>query len=222
MIPLYDTQKPSRFPFVTYSIIALNIILFAYQIFFADPNAFILRYGFIPSDFSFFDVRTYAQVFTSMWLHGGFLHIIFNLWFLHIFGDNVEDRLGHLRFLGLYLFSGAVAVFAQYIVFVDSTVPLIGASGAIAGITGAYYVFFRHSRIMTLVPSLYGLFYRVKLPAWMFIGYWFILQIFSGAGSLSAVRFNQGGVAFFAHIGGFIFGYIISKACCRFGDSGGD
>ena len=210
MIPLRDTNPRHSFPLVNYLIIAGNILIFLLQLISPNPESMINAYAFTPAGFSLLNVTSYAQVFTSMWLHGGFLHIIFNMWFLHIFGDNVEDALGHIRYLVFYLVTGVAAVGAQYVIAPSSVVPLIGASGAIAGVTGAYFFLFRNSRIVALVPSLFGLWHKIELPAWFFLGYWFVLQLISGFGSLAAVRINEGGVAFFAHIGGVAAGYVLA------------
>jgi len=145
-----------------------------------------------------------------MWMHGGFLHIIFNLWFLHIFGDNVEDRIGHIRYFLFYVITGIFAVAAQYLIDPTSPIPLIGASGAIAGVTGGYLHLFKDARIVALVPSFFGLMHRVVLPSWIFLGYWFALQVISGVGSFASIEVNGGGVAFFAHIGGFVAGYVLA------------
>jgi membrane associated rhomboid family serine protease len=210
MLPLHDTRPTRTFPFINYAIILINISIFVYQFLFTDPDAFIQSYGFISEKIMNLDPGVVFRIFSSMWLHGGLLHILSNMWFLHIFGDNVEDRVGHLKYLLFYIASGVVAVMAQYVFNPTSTVPLIGASGAIAGVTGAYFVIFKHSEIVALVPTFFGVWQRVKLPAWFFLGYWFVLQIFSGVGSIVSMDVNQGGIAFFAHIGGFVFGYLIS------------
>ena len=130
---------------------------------------------------------------------------------MHIFGDNIEDRLGHIRYLLFYLAAGVVAALSQYFLNPANTIPMIGASGAVSGIAGAYFVFYRKSGIEALVPTFFGLFDIIELPAWFFLGYWFFLQVFNGLGSLVTFDINQGGIAWFAHIGGFIFGYLISK-----------
>lgn len=210
MIPLYDTNTRKSFPFINYLIIGVNIFVFVLQLMAVNVDAFITTYAFIPARFSFINPATFMQIFTSMWLHGGFLHIISNMWFLHIFGDNVEDRLGHFRYIFFYVTSGIAAVAAQYIISPASSIPLIGASGAIAGVTGAYFLLFRRSRVVALVPSFFGFWHRVELPSWIFLGYWFVLQIISGFGSLAAAGSDKGGVAFFAHIGGFVCGYVLA------------
>jgi membrane associated rhomboid family serine protease len=180
------------------------------QIMSPDPDLFVRTYGFISENFMKSVPGSVFTIFSSMWLHGGILHVVSNLWFLHIFGDNVEDRLGHIRYLGFYIVAGVAALLVQYLFNPTSAVPLIGASGAIAGVTGAYFVIFKHSEILALVPTFFGIWQRVKLPAWFFLGYWFVLQVFSGVGSFASMSADGGGVAFFAHIGGFVFGYLVA------------
>jgi len=209
MIPLYDTNTRNSIPFVNYFIILSNIFVFILQLSAPNIGEFIMAHGFISARFSIANPLTWAQILSSMWMHGGYLHIIFNMWFLHIFGDNVEDSLGHIRYLLFYIVCGVIAVGAQYAVDPTSTVPLIGASGAIAGVTGAYLHLYRHSRIVALVPSFLGLWHKIALPSWIFLGYWFALQVISGVGSLASIKINDGGVAFFAHIGGFVCGYVL-------------
>ncbi|KXK11084.1 MAG: Rhomboid family protein [Microgenomates bacterium OLB23] len=168
MIPLHDTNRRSTFPIVNYLIIVSNSIVFALQLAAPDIGQFIMTYGFVPQQFSVMQPSTWLTVLSSMWMHGGFLHIIFNMWFLHIFGDNVEDAIGHIRYLLFYVFCGVAAVGAQYMMDPTSSIPLIGASGAIAGVTGAYLKLFRNARIVALVPSFFGLWHRIVLPSWFF------------------------------------------------------
>ena len=134
------------------------------------------------------------------------------MWFLHIFGDNIEDYIGHFRYLFFYLAAGIVSVGAQYVINTESAIVMIGASGAVSGVVGAYFVLFRNSRIEAIVPTFFGVFQMVELPAWFFLGYWFIIQVFSGLGSLTTMDINMGGIAFFAHIGGFIYGFITARS----------
>lgn len=210
MFPLSDTHRTRTVPFVNFLFIGVNIAVFILQITSQQPEAFINQYAFTPSEFSFLDVRTYWTAFTSMWLHGGFVHIGFNLWFLHIFGDNIEDEIGHFKYFFFYIAAGLAAVLGQYLVGPMSDVPMIGASGAISGVTGAYFVLYKYSKIKALVPSFFGLLHVMELPSTFFLGYWFVIQVFSGIGSFTSVD-SGGGVAFFAHIGGFLFGYVFGK-----------
>jgi membrane associated rhomboid family serine protease len=177
-----------------------------------DLNSFINNYGLVPAyllsqDTSLID-RIYP-FFTSMFLHGGWLHLIGNMLYLYIFGDNVEDRMGHFKYLLFYLISGFAAAFAQIIINLYSTIPMVGASGAISGVLGAYILFFPRSRILTLVPIFFFI-QLVEIPAAILLLLWFIIQFFSGVASV-AITQNTGGVAFWAHIGGFVAGLILSR-----------
>lgn len=211
MFPIRDLTPRSRFPIINYLIIGITLYVFYLQLTAADFEAFIFQYGFVPARFNFFDFSSYKNIVYSIFLHGGFFHIVSNLWFLHIFGDNVESRMGHLGYLFFYIAAGVVAVFAQLFFNFGSSVPMIGASGAISGVAGAYFILFRNSQIETLVPTFFSFYQIIKLPVWFFLGYWFVVQLFSGVGSLVSYDVQQGGVAFFAHIGGFVFGYLIAS-----------
>jgi membrane associated rhomboid family serine protease len=205
MIPLRDTRRSDSTPFVTMLIIAVNAAAFLFELS-LDPwsrNHLISSYGLVPAHFHF------ASFLTSMFLHGGWLHIVGNMWFLWIFGDNVEDILGHLQYLIFYLLCGVAAAAAQIALNPASWVPTIGASGAIAGVMGAYLVKFAHSRIQALI-FVFVFFTTVELPAAWFLVYWFVLQLFQGAGSLGSSRASQG-VAWFAHVGGFIAGIVLIR-----------
>lgn len=201
MIPLRDTQPSYTFPFVTVAIIVLNVLAFLYE-FMMDPyelNFFIAHYGVIPGRFQWMDVLT------SIFLHGGWMHLIGNMWFLWIYGDNVEDILGHAPYLLFYLLCGLAATMVHVLFNGDSRVPTIGASGAIAGVMGAYVVKFPHSRITTLVP-VFVFITTMEIPAYFILLYWFVIQFFSGVGSVGHSHLSQGGVAWFAHVGGFLAG----------------
>jgi len=204
MIPLRDTQPSYTFPFVTVSIIVLNVLAFLYE-FSMDPyelNFFIAHYGLIPTRFQWMDVLT------SIFLHGGWMHLIGNMWFLWIYGDNIEDILGHAQYLIFYLLCGIAATMVHVVFNFDSRVPTVGASGAIAGVMGAYVVKFPHSRITTLVPVFVFL-TTMEIPAYFILLYWFVIQFFSGVGSVGHSHLSQGGVAWFAHIGGFLAGIVL-------------
>lgn len=211
MFPLQDNTPRKHFPFVNYAIIALTIYIFFLQLTAPDFERFVNVYGFIPAAFKFSNPSTYPPVLYSMFLHGGFFHIISNLWFLRVFGDNVEDVFGHIKYLLFYILGGVVAVLAQYMVAPHVTVPLVGASGAISAVAGAYFVYFKNSRVKSLVTLVF--FWTViDLSAAVVLGYWFIVQVVSGLGSLTMVGdANEGGVAFFAHVGGFAFGYLTAR-----------
>lgn len=210
MFPLTDNIPRRTIPFVNYMIIAVTAYVFYLQFTAADFGGFVVTYAFIPADFSFRDPYSYRYVFYSMFLHGGLFHLISNMWFLRVFGDNVEDAFGHVKYLLFYLAGGTVAVFSQYFVMTDATVPMIGASGAVSAVSGAYFVYFRQARVHTLV-TLIVIWTVIKLPASFVLGYWFLTQVLSGLGSFASPQdLDPGGVAFFAHIGGFIFGYLVA------------
>jgi len=204
MIPLRDTQPSRTTPVVTIGIIVVNVLVFLYQISLDrfSVNHLIAEYGVIP------DRLRALSLVTSMFLHGGWMHVIGNMWFLWIYGDNVEDVLGHARYLLFYLLSGVAAALLQVALSPDSHVPMIGASGAIAGVMGAYLVKFPHSRILTLIP-VFVFFTTVEVPAVFMLLYWFVIQFFSGVGSIGYSHLSQGGVAWFAHVGGFVAGMIL-------------
>jgi len=201
MIPLRDVIPSRTTPVVTIGLIALNIIVFVSELSLGRAvDAFMLYYGLVPAAFS------WMNVITSMFLHGGFLHVAGNMLYLWIFGDNVEDRMGHGRFLVFYLLCGIAAALAQTITAPDSTVPMVGASGAIAGVMGAYFVLYPRSRIVTLLP-LFFFFQVIEVPAIAFLGIWFLMQFVSGIGSIGAtIGRSSGGIAFWAHIAGFVAG----------------
>jgi membrane associated rhomboid family serine protease len=202
MIPLRDVIPSRTFPFFTVSFIVLNSIAFLFELSLPERalEQFIFIYGVVPARF---DV---VSVFTSMFLHGGWAHFIGNMLFLWIFGDNVEDRLGHARFVVFYLLCGAAAVVAHVFMNPASMIPTIGASGAIAGVMGAYFVLYPHSRVLALVP-LFIVFEVIEVPAILFLGIWFLMQFFYGVGSIGVQTGAEvGGVAFWAHIAGFLAG----------------
>src|SRR3990172_3323844 len=201
MIPLRDVIPSRTTPFVTVCIISLNAVAFLFELTLpADRlDSFLRTYGLVPA------VLDWTTVLTSMFLHGGWLHFIGNMLYLWIFGDNVEDRMGHARFIAFYLLCGATAALAQVLMRPDSMVPTIGASGAIAGVMGAYLVLFPHSRVLTLIP-LFVIWELIEVPAVLFLGLWFVVQLFSGVGSLAVSTGDTGGVAFWAHVAGFVAG----------------
>jgi membrane associated rhomboid family serine protease len=210
MIPIKDENPTSTFPIFTIGIIALNCIIFLYQQSLGRAAAgFILTYGAVPdavSSFRMTDFPAPLTLLTSMFLHGGWLHLIGNMLYLWIFGNNIEDQLGHLRFLVFYLVCGAVASSAHIAVTPHSRIPMVGASGAIAGVLGAYIVKFPHARVLTLLWL--GFFVRlVRIPAIFFLGFWFIMQLIFGLPSLATP--GTGEIAFFAHIGGFLAGLFL-------------
>jgi membrane associated rhomboid family serine protease len=201
VIPLRDVIPSRTTPFVTVTIIILNVLVFLYQELLPVyvQKEFVLTFALIPADFS------WLNVLTSMFMHGGWGHILGNMLYLWIFGDNVEDRVGHGRFVAFYLLCGVAAALAQTAVNPDSHVPMVGASGAIAGVLGAYIVMFPRSRVLTLIP-LFIFWEIIEIPAAIVLGVWFVLQLLSGVGSLAMTESGGGGVAFFAHIAGFVTG----------------
>jgi membrane associated rhomboid family serine protease len=204
MIPIKDVIPSRTWPVVTVALIAANAFVFVLQASLppAEAEAFIFTFGLVPAAFSI------VSIFTSMFVHGGLGHVAGNLLFLWIFGDNVEDRLGHGRFLVFYLASGAVAALAQTALDPASPIPMVGASGAIAGVMGGYFVLYPHSRVLTLFPVPLMLF---EVPAVFFLGLWFVVQFVNGLGSLAAAGGGglPGGVAFWAHVMGFVAGLLL-------------
>lgn len=212
MIPLKDTVARRLFPLITWVIILLNSAVFLFEIS-LPPEALkeaVAIFGVVPARFSQpgpLPVIDYLDVITSMFIHGGWLHIIGNMWFFFLFGRSLEDRMGHLRFLAFYLLCG-ISAGATYIIFdSQSTLPSIGASGAIAGVMGAYILTFPTARILTLIPILFIPFF-VEIPAFFFLGLWFFIQVLSETFTYFS-HVPGGGVAWWAHIGGFITGMVL-------------
>jgi len=214
MLPLKDDIPSYKKPVVTTLLIGINVLVFLYQFSLGHGvEGFVLKYGAIPYKITHLAKVTHyttfpvpLTLFTAMFLHGGFLHLLGNMLYLWIFGDNVEDRLGRFKFILLYLISGLAASFSHILTSPKSTVPMIGASGAIAGVLGAYMVAFPYARVLTMV--FFGFFVRIiRIPAFFVLGFWFILQIIYALPSLGVQ--NTGGVAFFAHIGGFLAGILL-------------
>jgi membrane associated rhomboid family serine protease len=218
MLPIKDDQPRYSTPYVNTFLIVLNILVFFYQ-WTLGPRAgeaFVRIYGEVPSHllaflsgsprYSLADVL--VPFFTSMFLHGGWMHVLGNMWFLYIFGDNIEDYLGHFKYLLFYLISGLLAMMTQVAIYPNSNIPTVGASGAIAGVLGAYFLLYPRARVLTwfFVFVLY-------LPAWIVLGEWFFLQFSAGAASLSSAQAGRdlGGVAVWAHVGGFVAGMVMIK-----------
>lgn len=200
MIPLRDVIPTRTTPFVTVAIIVANALVFVYELSLGPyANDFVAYFGLVPAAFS------WANVFTSMFVHGGLLHVAGNMLYLWIFGDNVEDQMGHGRFLVFYLACGTIAALVQTMMVPDSVVPMVGASGAIAGTMGAYFVLYPRSRIVSLV-FLFIFVQVVEIPAIFFLGFWFLMQFLSGVGSIATTAQSAGGVAFWAHVAGFAAG----------------
>ena len=194
--PYKDDNPRVLFPFITYGIIAINILIFFGQNYIGHKY-FVYNFGFIPNEFKI------ASVFSSMFIHGGIGHIASNMWFLYIFGDNVESILGHIKFFAFYLFCGIGAAMAQFLIEPNSSIPIVGASGAIAGILGAYMIRFPKAKVHVLAV-IFVFISTIIVPAQVVLGVWFLIQLSSGLNSLGID--TNGGVAWFAHIGGFIAG----------------
>jgi rhomboid family protein len=206
MFPVSDDDSQRRtLPVVTYILIIINVLFFLVEL--SAGDQFIQKWAFIPARFSADPVGNWVTIFTAMFMHGGWLHLFSNMLFLWIFGDNVEDRFGHVQFLIFYLMVGLAATFAQFALSPESTIPNVGASGAIAGVLGAYILLFPQTRVNVLLGRQI-----VAMPALVVLGLWIVLQLFSGVGSIAHTdeTANVGGVAYMAHIGGFFAGLILT------------
>jgi hypothetical protein len=214
MIPLRDTTPTRNYPVVNTTIIGINVVVFVIQFLQgAEINRFIYIYGLVPARYTLPQIAEYftpgQQVFSLisfMFLHGGVWHILGNMWSLYIFGDNVEDHLGPIRYALFYMLCGIASGLSHLILNLNSNIPTIGASGAIAGVMGAYFLLHPRSKILTLIP-IFFIPYFINIPAFVFLGLWFLLQFISAAGSHGAVS----GIAWWAHIGGFVFGMLFLK-----------
>jgi len=214
MIPLRDTTATRNFPVVNNAIIGINVVIFLVQLSQGvEWNRFVYTYGLVPARYSIPQISAYFSApqqviafISFMFLHGGFWHLLGNMWSLYIFGDNVEDRLGPVRYLVFYLICGVASGISHLLLNLNSNVPTIGASGAIAGVMGAYFILHPRSKILTLIP-IFFIPYFLEIPAYFFLGIWFLLQFINAA----AAQGQAGGVAWWAHIGGFVFGVIFLK-----------
>ena len=203
MIPLRDVIPSRTTPYITITIIVLNALAWLFELMLPHEalTDFLAAYGVVPAHL------VWPTLITSMFLHGSWSHVIGNMWYLWIFGDNVEDRVGHGRFIIFYLLCGIAAGLGQVAMDPNSTLPTIGASGAIAGVMGAYFVLYPQSRVLTLIPLIW--FQVVELPAVVLLGFWFLMQLFSaGTIAMTATSHGSGGVAFAAHVAGFVMGLI--------------
>ena len=220
MFPIQDSVPSRSVPVVTRALILINVVVFFFELRLSRESIIQLFYlfGVVPARFTDpewaasigFPIGSYWSLLTHQFLHGGWLHIVANMWTLWIFGDNVEDRMGPLRFIIFYLVCGVLAALTQVLVTPDATIPSVGASGAIAGVLGAYLLFFPTARLIVLIPILFFPFF-FELPAVIFLVFWFFIQLFSGTAMLASSQ-QVGGIAFGAHIGGFIAGMLL----CRF------
>lgn len=210
MIPLRDHNPSGKTPFFSYTLIIINSIIFLLMFLFQMTlgEVWLRSYALVPA--LIVQRENLHALITSMFLHGSIAHLLGNMLFLNIFGDNIEDTFGHFRFLLFYLFCGISGSFLQILINPASIIPNIGASGAIAGLMGAYLVLFPKSKIDVLVPFGYA-WRRATLPAYFMLFYWLLVQVFSGVGSLALMSKDMGGIAFFAHIGGFVSGWLVAK-----------
>ena len=203
MLPIGDDNTSRRiFPLVTYALLVLNVLFFLVEM--SGGDAFIMKWAFVPSRFLANPFADFPTLFTSMFMHAGWLHLGGNMLYLWIFGDNVEDRFGHVKFLVFYLLCGLGATFAQLMFSLGSDIPNLGASGAIAGVLGSYILMFPKGTIRVLQGQRV-----VQAPALLVIGFWIVLQLFSGIGSIASTA-DTGGVAYMAHIGGFVAGFVLT------------
>jgi membrane associated rhomboid family serine protease len=214
MIPIRDTVHSERFPLINTMFIVLNVLVFLFQTSLGSQalEQVVFAYGLVPAKFwSASGLDQWLPVFTSMFLHGGWWHLISNMLALYIFGDNIEDRMGHGRYLVFYLLGGVVAGLTHAWTYSQSSVPTVGASGAIAAILGAYLVLYPQARVITLIPlPLFLFFPMIEIPALAYLGIWFVSQLLNGAFALAATTFQEAaGVAWWAHIGGFVAGMIL-------------
>jgi membrane associated rhomboid family serine protease len=216
VIPIRDINPTRTRPVLVYAVLVTNVVVWLYQwsvhMSLGDEamRVLMLRYGTVPFLLLNAPGEFWYQPFTSMFMHGGWFHLISNMWFLWIFGDNVEDHLGKARFTAFYVLCGLAAVVAQVAVGPESRIPMVGASGAISGILAGYVMLFPQARVLTLVP-LFIFFYFVELPAYLFIFLWFGIQLLQGALTLGAGNADMGGVAWWAHIGGFVAGLVLIR-----------
>lgn len=228
MIPLKDDTPRYSTPLITFFLIAANVVVFLFEVSLSPRQAvaFLHTFGLVPARLALAlnaalpqahvhahaisPALAFVPIITSMFLHGGWWHIIMNMWFLWVFGRNVEDAMGHFAYLVFYLTCGVAAALVQTFSDLSSTIPTVGASGAIAGIMGGYFILYPRAKVLMLVPFLFIFF--LWLPAWVVLGYWFVLQFLSGVGTaLVTAEHSSGGVAFWAHIGGFVAGVCLVR-----------
>jgi len=221
MIPLRDDQPCFSTPFVNYFLIALNVLVFMFELSTAfqtrgQLNAFLYEFGVVPSyEISLLTgtpgfglLGAFFPILTSMFLHASVAHVLGNMWVLWLFGDNIEDYLGHFRYLVFYLLSGVAATMTHIVLNPSSRIPSVGASGAIAGVMGAYFILYPRARVLTWFPPIF----LFHVPAWLVLGYWFLTQFMSGAvTSIAETSQTTGGIAFWAHVGGFVTGIVLIK-----------
>lgn len=220
MFPISDTIPSTKVPVMNYFLIFINVIIFLFEIILPDPTleVFFYHFGLVPARYTNFEYAfemglnpdNYLPFLTNMFLHSGWAHIIGNMWTLYIFGDNVEDKMGPWKYLLFYISCGLIASITHYYINSESTIPAVGASGAISGVMGAYMLLFPHSRIIFLFVLFFFIDF-IQIPAFIYLLFWFVGQLMSGTVSLFVLPQNVGGIAFWAHIGGFIGGMLIYK-----------
>ncbi len=223
MIPIRDTIPSKHYPVVNHTIIGINVVIYLFEMSQgADLNRFIYIYGLVPARYSVPQIASYFStgqqlfsLFSFMFLHGGFFHLLGNMWFLYIFGDNIEDRLGPFRYIAFYLLCGITSGLSHLVLNFHSNMPTIGASGAIAGVMGAYLILHPHAKILTLIPIIIIPWF-IEIPAFFFLGLWFVLQFLNATGSHG----GAGGIAWWAHIGGFVFGIVFLKILLALPETG--
>jgi rhomboid family protein len=210
MIPLYDTLRSRRIPIFNWMLVALNVLVFLYELKLggAGLEGFIRTWGLVPNRLVSEPQAAWVTIFSAMFLHGGWFHLVSNMWVLLIFGDNIEDRLGGIPYLIFYLLSGVAAALLQTYFLQGSNEPMIGASGAIAGVLGAYLILFPYARVASLVP-IFFIFTIIEIPATVFLLFWFVSQLFSGWLALQGG--GSSGIAWWAHVGGFLFGLVFIR-----------
>jgi membrane associated rhomboid family serine protease len=215
MIPLRDKNPTQLVPFINVALIVANVAVFLYQVTSGEGVGLIFqRFAVIPADLSamytqgHIQILTVGKLFTSMFLHGGWLHLGGNMLYLWVFGDNIEDKLGHTRYFLFYVICGVISTVAHVLIEPQTTIPMVGASGAISGVLGAYLVLFPKARVLTVIPIFVFLQFA-ELPAIVVLGLWFVLQFFNGLASIGFQTAGAGGVAWWAHVGGFIAGIIL-------------
>jgi len=223
MIPIRDTIPSKNYPVVNHTIIGINVVLYLFEMSQgADLNRFIYIYGLVPARYSAPQIASYFSTFQQffsllsfMFLHGGFFHLLGNMWFLYIFGDNIEDRLGPFRYIAFYLLCGITSGLSHLVLNLHSNMPTIGASGAVAGVMGAYLILHPHAKILTLIPIIIIPWF-IEIPAFFFLGLWFVLQFLNATGTHG----GAGGIAWWAHIGGFVFGIVFLKILLALPETG--
>jgi membrane associated rhomboid family serine protease len=218
MFPLRDRIRPQSFPLINYALIGVNVLVFIYESILSPVqlDGFIHTFGLVPAELSLLDPFSWLALITSMFLHGSWIHLITNMWTLHIFGDNVEDRLGSAGYLVFYMFSGVIASLTHAFLTGNAYAPTVGASGAIAAVLGAYFLLYPRARILTFIP-IFIIPWIIEIPAFIYLGLWFFSQLSQGFLTLSRLGGAAGfsNIAWWAHIGGFVIGWLLARRYAR-------